>query len=102
MGGECRPCKGGSDDPDKRRQELALPVLQAAQLRVRSRLVRIVAAAIRHMGDWKRLPKGGRESWYALFPDGDLQRVQEGINEENVAGDGAGGFTPGSSEPACA
>ena len=75
---------------------------EAAQLRVRSRLVRIVAAAIRHMGDWRRLPKGGRESWYALFPDGDLQRVQEGINEENVAGDGAGGFTPGSSEPACA
>jgi hypothetical protein len=74
----------------------------AAQLRVRSRLVRTVAAAIRHRGDWKQLPAGGCDSWYALFPAGDIQRVQEGIDEENAADEGAAGLTPSSSEPACA
>ena len=57
------------------------------QLRVRTRLVRIVAAAIRHYGDWTKLPSKGKESWYALFPEGDLQRVEAGINAE-LAGEG--------------
>ena len=52
------------------------------QLRVRSRLVRIMAAAIRNYGDWTKLPNTGRESWYALFPEGDIQRVEAGINAE--------------------
>ena len=55
---------------------------QRAQLRVRTRLVRIVAAAIRHYGDWSQLPSKGSESWYALFPEGDIQRVEAGINAE--------------------
>ena len=57
-----------------------------AQLRVRTRLVRIVAAAIRHYGDWKKLPNTGSDSWYALFPEGDIQRVEDGISAE-LAGD---------------
>ena len=59
---------------------------ERAQLRVRTRLVRIVAAAIRHYGDWRNLPNTGSASWYALFPEGDIQRVERGISEE-VAGD---------------
>ena len=57
---------------------------ERAQLRVRTRLVRIVAAAIRHYGDWRNLPNTGSESWYALFPEGDIQRVEQGINDEAV------------------
>ena len=62
---------------------------EAAQLRVRTRLVRIVAAAIRHYGDWKNLPSTGRESWYALFPQGDIQRVENAIAAEYAAGNQA-------------
>ena len=55
---------------------------ERAQLRVRTRLVRIVAAAIRHYGDWRELPSTGKESWFALLPEGDIQRVTDGINAE--------------------
>ena len=40
-----------------------------------------MAAAIR-----KKLPSTGSESWYALFPEGDIQRVEDGIGAE-LAGD---------------
>ena len=59
---------------------------ERAQLRVRTRLVRIVAAALRHYGDWRNLPNTGSESWYALFPEGDIRRVEQGISDE-VAGE---------------
>ena len=29
-----------------------------------------------------KLPNTGKESWYALFPEGDIQRVEAGINAE--------------------
>ena len=67
-----------SEAPPRRGQEAE----KRAQLRVCTRLVRIVAAAIRHYGDWKKLPSTGSESWYALFPEGDIQRVEAGINAE--------------------
>ena len=67
--------------PPRRGQEAE----KRAQLRVCTRLVRIVAAAIRHYGDWKKLPSTGSESWYALFPEGDIQRVEDGISAELAA-----------------
>jgi len=40
-----------------------------AQLRVRTRMVRLVRAAISHYGHgWENLPISGLESWRALFP----------------------------------